>query len=191
VLFLGTTLYDPTTGSWSNTLGCCFGGDPDTYSGNGTATLLSDGHVLRAGGIGRVPSAEPGFTSRYTPLSTAALYDPVGGGWRVTGSMHVGRVDAAAALLADGRVLIMGGNTGGFPTTGLTNAELYDPSTETWTTTSSMAEGRYAQIAIRLLDGTVLVMGGSGTSVLVDEATGAYVAPALASAELYDSGRGH
>lgn len=191
VLFLSTTLYDPTTGSWSATLGCCFGGDPDTYSGNGTATLLSDGHVLRAGGVGRVRSVESGFTSTFTPLSTAALYDPVGGGWRATGSMHVGRVDAAAALLADGRVLIMGGNTGGFPTTGLTNAELYDPSTETWTTTSSMAEGRYAQIAIRLLDGTVLVMGGSGTSVLVDEATGAYVAPALASAELYDSGSGH
>jgi hypothetical protein len=190
VLFLGNgggSLLDPTTGSWSDTLGCCLGGDPDTYIGNGTATLLADGHVLRAGGAGRVRSAETGF-STYLTLATAALYDPVGGGWRATGSMHVGRVDAATAVLADGRVLIMGGNTGGFGTTALTSAELYDPSSGSWTTTSSMTEGRYAQIAIRLLDGTVLMIGGSGTSVLVDEATGAYVAPALASAELYNPG---
>jgi hypothetical protein len=190
VLFLsggGGSLLDPTTGSWSDTLGCCFGGDPDTYFGNGTATLLADGQVLRAGGVGRVRSAD---TSKYIALATAALYDPVGGGWRATGSMHAGRVDAAAALLDDGQVVIMGGNAEDFSATALTTAELYDPSTGSWTITSSMTQGRYAQIAIRLLDGTVLVMGGYGTSVLVDEATGAYVTPALASAELYAPGSG-
>jgi galactose oxidase-like protein/Kelch motif protein len=173
VLFLSTTLFDPTTGSWSNTLGCCLGGDPDTYYGSGTATLLSDGHVLRAGGFGRVPNTEPGLTSRSVALVTAALYDPLGGGWRATGSLHVGRVDATATLLSDGRVLMVGGNTEGFPTTALNTAELYDPGTGVWDMTSSLAEGRFAQKAILLLDGTVLVVGGYDTS-------------ALASAELYD-----
>jgi hypothetical protein len=191
VLFLGSgpSLYDPTTGSWSNTLGCCLGGDPDTYSGSGTATLLSDGHVLRAGGRGRVPSAEPGFTSRSIALATAALYDPVGGGWRATGSMHVGRADAAAALLADGRVLVIGGDKDGFRRA-IAPAELYDPASGTWAATASMAEARFSEIAILLLDGRVLVVGGAGTEVLVNAETGEYMTPALASAELYNPGDG-
>jgi hypothetical protein len=191
VLFNDSSLYDPSTESWSSTLNCCFGSDqPDTYSGGGTVTLLADGQVLGAGGSSRVPSTEPGLTSRLIAKLTAALYDPVGGGWRATGSMHVGHVDATATLLPDGRVLIVGGSTEGFPTTALTTAELYDPSTGTWDMTSSLAEGRYAQKAILLLDGTVLVVGGSGTSVLLDSSTSAYIAPALASAELYDPGGG-
>jgi hypothetical protein len=191
ILFDGNSLYDPSTESWSSTLNCCFGSDhPDTYGGGGTVTLLADGHVLRAGGLGRVPNTEPGLSTKSFALPTAALYDPVGGGWRATGSMHGGHVDATATLLPDGRVLIVGGSTEGFPSTALTTAELYDPSTGTWDMTSSLAEGRYAQKAILLLDGTVLVVGGAGTSVLVDAETDVYVAPNLASAELYDPGSG-
>jgi Kelch motif len=192
VLFLGNgggSLLDPTTGSWSDTRGCCFGGHPDTYIGNGTATLLADGQVLRAGGAGRVRSTERGFTSRYFALATAALYDAVGGGWRATGSMHFGRADAAAARLADGRVLVMGGDEDR-NLYAIASAELYDPYTETWTTTASMAEARFSEIALLLQDGRVLVVGGAGTEVLVNAETGEYMTPALASAELYDPGDG-
>jgi hypothetical protein len=182
VLFEGNMLYDPTTGSWSSTLNCCFGGDPDTYSGAGTWTLLSDGEALRAGGIGRV--REPDLTSTFTPLSTAALYDPVGGGWRATGSMHVGRGYAAAALLPDGRVLVMGGNDADLRNA-IASAELYDPGTGTWAVTPSMAEARFSGIAILLLDGRVLIVGGAGTAEPLEGMT-----PTLASAELYDPGDG-
>lgn len=188
ILFEGNMLYDPSTGSWSSTLNCCFGGPLDTYIGEGTWTLLSDGEVLRAGGLSRV--RDPDFSSTYSPLSTAALYDPVGGGWRATGSLHVGRVDAAAALLPDGRVLVLGG-LDAYPTLHATDsAELYDPAAGTWAATASMAEPRLGGIAILLLDGRVLIVGGGGTGVLVNAEADVWTTPTLASSELYDPGDG-
>jgi hypothetical protein len=66
----------------------------------------------------------------------------------------------------------------------MASAELYDPSTGTWIETASLSEARQGHRAILLLDGTVLVMGGTGSE---DPATGA-IGPNLASAELYTPG---
>ncbi len=60
-----------------------------------TATALSDGRVLVAGGWGGGASAE--------------LYDPATGLWAPTGSMNASRMDHTATLLADGRVLVAAG----------------------------------------------------------------------------------
>src|SRR6267142_1053489 len=65
-----------------------------------TATLLTDGRVLVAGG-----STPEGLTP------TAELYDPATGAWTLTGSMSVGRAYHNATLLTDGRVLVAGGST--------------------------------------------------------------------------------
>src|SRR3954470_17480143 len=72
-----------------------------------TATLLSDGKVLVAGGI-----------ANSVPDKTAELYDPARGTWKLTGSMATARFFATATLLRDGRVLVAGGGTA--------TAELYD-----------------------------------------------------------------
>src|SRR5262245_56688748 len=63
-----------------------------------------------------------------------------------------------AALLADGKVLVAGGNI----INGATNtAELFDPVTETWTYTGSMGHARTdGHTATPLRDGRVLVAGG-------------------------------
>jgi len=67
-----------------------------------TATLLPSGVVLLAGG---------GDES-----STAELYDPATGSYRITGGMEVGRVGHSATLLPSGSnlagsVLVIGGGT--------------------------------------------------------------------------------
>ncbi|CAF1508852.1 unnamed protein product, partial [Rotaria sp. Silwood1] len=52
----------------------------------------------------------------------------------ITSSMSHARWKHIAALLTDGKVLV----TGGFDHNDQNSAELYDPSTETWTTIDKM-----------------------------------------------------
>ena len=129
-----------------------------------TATLLSNGKVLVAGGYN--------FASSW--LSSAELYDPASGTWTNTGSMAAGRYAHTATLLPNGKVLVTGGinwSAGGC----LSSAELYDPASGTWTVTGPLITGRDAHTATLLPDGQVLVAGGINWS-------GGY----LSSSELYD-----
>jgi hypothetical protein len=86
--------------------------------------------------------------------------------------MGTARTDFTATRLADGRVLIAGGDDGwDFQA----SAELYDPKAGMFSPTGSMSTTRILHTATLLLDGRVLVAGGADGS------------PAdLASAELYD-----
>jgi PKD repeat protein len=63
-----------------------------------------------------------------------------------------------ATMLTNGFVLIVGGeNNGQYPIAG---AELYDPSSGTWTNTGALQQEREAFASARLPDGRVLVVGG-------------------------------
>jgi len=68
-----------------------------------------------------------------------------------------------ATLLQDGRVLVVGGEDDQHKV--LATAELYDPSTGSFSLTGSMAEERQAQYstATLLLDGRVLMAGARGS----------------------------
>jgi hypothetical protein len=58
----------------------------------------------------------------------------------------------------------------------MASAELYDPSSGSWTATGNLIEARAHHTATVLTEGTVLVAGGYGAGN----------GPQLASAELYD-----
>jgi hypothetical protein len=81
--------------------------------------LLPSGKVLIAGGmIVDTPSSPASY------LASAELFDPETGTFDATASMATGRIGAVAALLADGRVLVVGG---GGPEATLASAEIYQP----------------------------------------------------------------
>jgi hypothetical protein len=81
----------------------------------GTATLLSDGRVLVAGG------RDAGFNA----VASAELYDPKTGAFSATDPMVAARDGGTATLLSDGRVLVAGGmNDSGV----LASVELYRPT---------------------------------------------------------------
>ena len=137
-----------------------------------TATLLSDGRVLAAGGAGIRPGTFP-----YQGLTSSELYDPVAGTWALTGSMNVARLVHTATLLPDGTVLVAGGWPNPQTHSGLlSSAEIYDPTTGIWTRINNMNVARGAHTATLLLNGKVLVVGSHGTSAntseLYDPATG-------------------
>jgi len=145
---------------------------------SGTATLLSDGRVLVAGG-----TTQAGFGT--TPTRTAELFDPSTSTWTLTAPMSVARVQATATPLDDGRILVVGGTSNG-PEGALAGAELYDPQGGGWSATGSLTQGRRGQIAVRLHDGRVLVAGG--TSDMPVPPLGK--ACCLASVEIYDPASG-
>ncbi|VWB42369.1 putative Ig domain-containing protein [Burkholderia lata] len=107
-----------------------------------TATLLSSGEVLVAGGVG---------TGGLVDM--AERYNPVNGAWALAGKMQTSRTEHTATRLANGKVLVAGGTT-------TRTAELYDPSTGTWTPVGHMKRGRSKATSTLLPDGRVLVVGG-------------------------------
>ena len=236
-------LYDPMAGSFSagpaspatcptdtivNPNGCAI-----TRAGH-TATVLSNGHVLIAGGIEatavRFRSTEiydltsekfsagpnmsedrvfqtatvlgglntPGLPHAGNILiaggnppcdGTAERYDPIAKTFTSTGSMTDPNrcTFFTSTPLADGRVLFTGGLD--VDQNVLSSAEIYDPSSDSFTSTGSMTTPRWGHSAVPVTDGTgdVLILGGSNCSAqncngfltsaeLFDPATGTFTA---------------
>jgi len=142
-----------------------------------TATLLPDGTALVAGGYNTV----------YGSLDTAEAYDPRTDTFHVLGShLSAARELFTATPLTDGRVLIAGGfNTHAHQTQD--TADLFDPATSTFSRLPSrLSADRFGQAAARLLDGRILLVGGTHWHV------GQPGVP-LASADVFDprTGRFH
>jgi hypothetical protein len=159
-------LFDPNTEAFTAT------GSLETARASHTATLLSNGKVLIAGG----------YTLNGGATTSAELYDPAQGAFTTTGSMSTARFGHVATALGptNGKVLITGGTNFG---TTLASAELYDPATGTFTPTGNMQKARTGHSATLLADGKVLIAGGYGpncagcpdnTAELYDPATGVF-----------------
>ncbi|MBF6568291.1 MAG: hypothetical protein IVW54_05385 [Candidatus Binataceae bacterium] len=159
-------LYNPASGTFA------FTGSMATPRYNHTATLLRDGEVLVAGGTA---SSVTG-----TPIASAELYDPIGGTFAPIGAMSAAHANHTATLLADGRVLIAGGAV--LPRNSKNSvtavADIYDPSTETFSATGPMLTPREFHSATRLDNGEVLIAGGDNAFNV------------LASTEIYDPAAG-
>lgn len=127
-----------------------------------TATLLNNGQVLVAGGLCGNGGKGPGDTPNV--LASAELYNPSTGTWTATGSMTTPRYNHTATLLANGQVLVMGGvnvDGGSGSALSLASAELYNPSTGTWSPTGSMTVALVGPAATLLQSGEALVAGGT------------------------------
>lgn len=129
-----------------------------------TATLLSSGKVLVAGG----------FADLATVSDRTEIFDPATRKWTAASDMSTARWGHTATLLTDGRVIVAGGTGGTSHVAPLPSAEVYDPATDTWASTAAMASARNRHTATLLRDGKVLVVGGERYQT------------DLASAELYD-----
>jgi N-acetylneuraminic acid mutarotase len=118
-----------------------------------TATLLADGRVLLVGGcIGSSLCTDQ-----------VDIYDPQTNLWSTAQALPSDRASHSAQLLQDGRVLIVGGGRSidNVPLGG--EALVYNPQTNTWTSTGPMVTMRLAAQAVQLADGRVLITGGLDT----------------------------
>ncbi len=169
-----TELFDPVRGVWSA------GGNLGEARSQHTATLLTDGRVLIAGGYLKT---YPGGYASVVSLNEAELYDSQTSTWSVTNVLGDARASHTATLLPDGEVLVAGGLawTGVYPgigVTGLKSTELYDPNHASWNNVANLNTARNSHTATLLANGQVLVVGGFAADA------GSPNAP-LDSAELY------
>jgi N-acetylneuraminic acid mutarotase len=162
-------LFDTATNTWSPAAPMLH------YRQQHTATVLQSGQMLVTGGL---------TTNIPGPTNTAELYDPASNAWTSAGFMSTPRYQDTASLLGNGTVLVVGGNDGDTCTctTFLGSADLYNPTTNSFTATGPLNTARYAHTATVLANGKVLVTGGFGGATSTIQTGGA----ALASAELYD-----
>ena len=144
-----------------------------TTTAQSVATVSNSGLVTAAAvGSAQIRATSEGKIGEIT-ITVEALP------WTLTGSLTTGRTLHSATLLADGRVLVTGGQAVG-TTQSLRSAEVYNPATGTWTSTGDMITGRTNHVAVRLQNGRVMVAGG----VSVEQQT------RLASVEIYDPSTG-
>ena len=132
-------LFDPQSGTFTIT-------GPRKEVELNTATLLANGTVL-------VVTASFDFSP-----DEANLYDPASGTFTDLGQTLGFHGYSAALRLADGTVLISGGEAIGG--SGSSFAELYLPATRTFASAGDMTTGRQSHTATLLPDGTVLIAGG-------------------------------
>jgi WD40 repeat protein len=205
--FASAELYDPATNKFKAT-GAMFA--PRTWH---TATVLSDGKVLVAGGSPAVDSTIDPDTGNATGLPIGALangelYDSSSDQFFGNpGAMNDARTEHAAALIKncgcskENQVLLAGGIDASGTT--LTSAELFDERSNSFTVTGSMNIPRHNHTATTLQDGRVLITGGVDNSLnlldsaeIYDPTTGAFTltapmneARAFHTAQLLDDGR--
>jgi hypothetical protein len=157
-------VYNPATNQWSVVAPMTAGARSHT-----TASLLNDGRVLVAGGLGE---------GAQQMLDTAQVYDPVTNQWSDAAPLNVGRFSHTATVLPNnnGTVLVVGGQGGGVA---LTSAEIYDPVANLWIPAASMAQLRQDHTASLVLSSNQVVVVGGRLPVGVN---------ALSSSEMYDIG---
>lgn len=157
-------LFDPATNAWTATGGVATG---RRYH---AAVLLPSGKVLSAGGD----------TASFGPTAFVDLftYDPVtsSGTWSFGPSLLTARKSLSTVLLADGRVLAVGGTNGGGP---VGPSEVWTEAADAFSSAGALATPRRDHSATLLADGRVLVAGG-------DNAAGAQIA----TAELWNPASG-
>lgn len=153
ILAVGTTgsaeTYDPQLGTWqtkSSTLG--------TFAPT-SATALSNGSVLLAGGLG--PNSAIASTSQI-------YWDRR---WQSDTSTFPWVQGDSAFQLLDGRILRVGGYEDVW--TWFATARIYEPQTNTWTTTTPMSVARGDFGGAVLADGRVFVAGGINASAWTGE----------------------
>jgi uncharacterized repeat protein (TIGR01451 family) len=119
-----------------------------------SATLLTDGRVLVAGGTDGGGSFQ----------NSAEIYDPDMQVFTATASMPNARAGHTATALPDGRVLVVGGYG---PSGALNAVDLYDPVTGNWASMAPLSFPRFGHTATLLGDGRILVTGGQISGQLI------------------------
>ena len=157
-------IYDPSSGRWT-----AAGGIGRQASG-WTIVALADGGALAIGAstCGEMRRWEVS-RSPCNPASLTYRLEPGTASWMASTPMPQAIARPVAVRLANGRVLVAGGFgepctrafISGYTCRATASAEIYDPSTDRWSSIAPMPSPRAGAGGALMSDGTVLLVGGS------------------------------
>jgi hypothetical protein len=151
-------MFDPATKTWTTVATTTFGASRDA----GTSVLLpltpANGFKPVAMIMGGGPGG--GSVTNTTELIDLSVPSPH---WVGGPAMVKPRIQLNATILPNGKVLVSGGSVvNEDPSTGVLEAQLYDPGSNSFSSASNMAFPRvYHSNALLLPDATVLALGGN------------------------------
>ncbi len=150
-------IFDPSTDSWVPAPDM-----PGEHTEHGAAAIGP--RVLVAGGYG----------DSFSQLDSTRIFDPAAmggaGAWTTSAPFPGARIGHVVVPLADGRVLLAGGENNFQWSALMTAAYVFDPSTELWSAAGSFT-GNYAAASAGPLGGVLLT---GGCSVFAFDGFGAY-----------------
>ncbi len=123
-----------------------------------TATLLASGQIVLAGGVRADPYSS---TYEFLAYDDAQSFDPAATLFTFLAQMNAFRSSHTATLLSNGQILVAGGGSSLSQWTPDNTAELFDPTISAFNITGGMAKPRLGHSATLLLDGRVLITGGT------------------------------
>jgi hypothetical protein len=150
--------------------------DPAVLDG-GSAATYAPGKIIKSG-LGRDPDLPGAPSVATTYVIDMTQQSPA---WRQTASMAFPRTEHNLTPLPDGTVLVTGGSRNsdvGDTAGAVLEAELWSPTTETWTVLAAMRTPRmYHSTAVLLPDARVLVAGGGRDFPEVDQPSAEIYSP--------------
>ncbi|WMI82621.1 Kelch repeat-containing protein [Anaerotignum sp. MB30-C6] len=168
-LISSTDVYDPSTNTWTTLTSMPIA----LAEVDGFQTEVVNGKIYV---FGVIPDG--------TCTSVTEVYNPTTDTWAILAPMLTPREGCQTEVI-DGKIYVIGGYRGLLKIGGASNvdslssAEVYDPSTDKWTTLASMSETR-CYLQTEVIDGKIYALGG--WNVKVGDITG----KVLSSTEVYD-----
>jgi hypothetical protein len=151
-------LWNRSTGSWS-TLGLSC----PSYRHYGTSILLPLSNTITEKGKILIVGGSPTASDPATRTCQVLDFNTGNPNIRTVGSLTYGRKYLAPVILPDGKVVVFGGVAQGNSNPQYV-PEMFNPSTESWTTLSAASIPRvYHQVALLLPDGRIWTAGGTPT----------------------------
>ena len=157
-----SSFLDLNTGLWS---------DIGPAPVRGTSVMYRPGQVMSTGGSG-----DSGMDDSTAVIDLNAPTPA----WRETAPMAFQRFQHDVVMLPDGQVMVIGGSDVAslISTTGVLQAEMWNPDTEVWTELTPMQNLRmYHSTSVLLPDGRILVAGGGRLPPAVDYFTAEIYSP--------------
>jgi N-acetylneuraminic acid mutarotase len=157
-------VYDPETDSWSQMAPI-----PTPVMGYASAVLDNKIYIISGG--------HEGSSADYEPINQVQIFDPAANQWINGTSLPTGvcyaRACATTGLSAPKRIYVIGGTTnyyGHYDVSVIDLNQVYDPTTDTWTTCTSMPTPR-CELEAAVVNDEIYAIGGrkEDNSLVVNE----------------------